>query len=107
MPSVPLKASGADCFAPPCEPEAPPHRVVGCAWEERGVDDQDYKVDAAKCQLQKEITLWFKDEDPVSIHTLVFAAYEVSHSVSKKRDPNRRDLLFDTLWIKDECRSDR
>jgi hypothetical protein len=40
-------------------------------------------VDAAKCQLQKEITLWFKDEDPVLIHTLVFAAYEVSHSVSK------------------------
>ena len=65
------------------------------------------KVDAAKCQLQKEITLWFKDEDPVSIHTLVFVAYEVSHSVSKKRDPNRRDLLFDTLWIKDECRSNR
>jgi hypothetical protein len=64
------------------------------------------KVDAAKRQLQSAITLWFKDEDPVSVHTLVFAAYEVFHSVSKKRNPNRRDLLFDTLWIKDEYRKD-
>ena len=55
---------------------------------------------------QGGITLWFKDEDPVSVHTLVFAAYEVFHSVSKKRNPNRRDLLFDTLWIKDEYRKD-
>ena len=64
------------------------------------------KVEAARRQLQTAITLWFTDGDPVSVHTLVFAAYEVFHSVSKSRNPNRRDLLFDTLLIKEEYRSD-
>jgi hypothetical protein len=64
------------------------------------------KLDAAKRQLETAITLWFNDGDPVCIHTLAFAAYEIIHAVSKKRDPNRRDLLFDTLIIKDEYRGE-
>jgi hypothetical protein len=64
------------------------------------------KLDAAKRQLETAITLWFNDGDPVSVHALAFAAYEVIHAVSKKRDPNRRDLLFDTLIIKDEYRGE-
>lgn len=62
------------------------------------------KIDAARRQLRTAITLWFADGDPVSVHTLVFAAYDVFHTISKKRDPNRRDLLFDTDLIKDEYR---
>ncbi len=62
------------------------------------------KVEAAKRQLRTAISLWFNDGDPVAVHALAFAAYEVMHSVSEKRDPYRRDLLFDTLWIKDEYR---
>jgi hypothetical protein len=64
------------------------------------------KVDAARRQLRTAITLWFTDGDPVAVHTLAFAAYEILHTVSKKRDPYRRDLLFDTDWIKDEHLSD-
>jgi hypothetical protein len=60
------------------------------------------KLDAARRQLETAIILWFTDGDPVAIHTLAFAAYEIIHVVSKKRDPNRRDLLFDPLVIKDE-----
>jgi hypothetical protein len=60
------------------------------------------KLDAARRQLQTAITLWFDDGDPVSVHTLAFAAYEIIHIISKKRDPHRRDLLLDTLVIKDE-----
>src|SRR5262249_9191903 len=41
-----------------------------------------------------------------SVHTLAVAAYEIVHAVSKKRDPNRRDLLLDTDFIKDEFRSE-
>jgi hypothetical protein len=63
------------------------------------------KLDAATRQLRTAITLWFNEGDPVSIHALAFAAYEVIHAVSKKRNPYRRDLLFDSLVIKDEYRS--
>jgi hypothetical protein len=64
------------------------------------------KFDAARRQLRTAITLWFTDGDPVSVHTLAFAAYEIIHAISEKRDPCRRDLLFDTLIIKDEYRRD-
>src|SRR5258708_3951444 len=64
------------------------------------------KFEAARRQLRTAISLWFSSGDPVAIHTLAFAAYEVIHAVSEKRDPNRRDLLFDTALIKDEHRRD-
>jgi hypothetical protein len=62
------------------------------------------KVDAARRQLRTAITLRFNSGDPVAIHTLAFAAYEILHYVSEKRDPFRRDLIFDTLWVKDAYR---
>jgi hypothetical protein len=62
------------------------------------------KLDAARRQLRTAITLWFNGGDPVAIHALAFAAYEVIHTISKKRNPYRRDLLFDSLLIKDEYR---
>jgi hypothetical protein len=64
------------------------------------------KLDSARRQLRTAITLWFTDGDPVSIHTLIVAAYEIFHTVSKQRDPYRRDLLFDSDYIKDEYRRD-
>jgi hypothetical protein len=54
------------------------------------------KLDAARRQLRTAITLWFNGGDPVSIHTLACAAYEIVHTVSKVRDPNRPGLLFDS-----------
>jgi len=69
------------------------------------IDDSDTikvsKLDAARRQLKTAIVLWFEDGDPVSIHTLAFAAYEIVHVVSKKRN-RQRDLLFDSRLIKDE-----
>ncbi len=64
------------------------------------------KLDAARRQLETAISLWFNDGDPVSTLTLAYAAYEVIHVISKKRDPNRRDLLFDSAIIKDDKRND-
>jgi hypothetical protein len=64
------------------------------------------KLDAAQRQLRTAITLWFTNGDPVSTHALAFAAYEVLHTVSKKRNKYRHDLLFDSDFIKDEYRSD-
>jgi hypothetical protein len=64
------------------------------------------KLDAACRQLRTAITLWFTDGDPVSVHALTFAAYEVVHTVSKKRHRYRRDLLFDSALIKEEYRAD-
>jgi hypothetical protein len=37
------------------------------------------KFDAARRQLNTAITLWFADGDPVAIHTLAYAAYEIIH----------------------------
>jgi hypothetical protein len=63
------------------------------------------KLDAARRHLSTAIRLWFADGDPVSIHTLSYAAYEVVHVLSRKA--NRTDkLLFDNDYIKDEFRSD-
>lgn len=62
------------------------------------------KLDAARRQLRTAITLWFNGDDPVSVYTLAFAAYEIFHMVSVKRDPHRRELFFDTSIIKDEYR---
>jgi hypothetical protein len=62
------------------------------------------KLDAGQRQLRTAITLWFNDGDEVSIHALAFAAYEVMHAVSKRLNPLRRELIFDSLVIKDEYR---
>jgi hypothetical protein len=63
------------------------------------------KLDAARRQLRTAIRLWFNDGDPVAIHTLAFAAYEIIHVVSKKHN-RTRPLIFDTPMIKDQYRSD-
>jgi hypothetical protein len=64
------------------------------------------KLDAAQRQLRTAISLWFQDGDPVPVHALAFAAYEVFHFVSGHRDPHRRDLLFDSIYIKEERRKE-
>jgi hypothetical protein len=64
------------------------------------------KLEAARRQLRTAITLWFTGGDSVAIHSLAFAAYEILHAISEKRDPNRMDLIFDSAWIKDEHRRD-
>jgi hypothetical protein len=43
------------------------------------------KLDAAKRQLETVIRLYFSDGDPVSIHTLTAAAYNVLRDVTKQK----------------------
>ncbi len=43
------------------------------------------KLDAAKRQLETAIRLYFRDEDPVSIHTLACAAYNVIRDVNREQ----------------------
>jgi hypothetical protein len=43
------------------------------------------KLDAARRQLETAITLWFHDSDPVSIHTLASAAYQILYDINSKR----------------------
>jgi hypothetical protein len=64
------------------------------------------KLEAAQRQLKTAITLWFVGGDAVSIHTLAYAAYEIIHAVSKRLNPERRLLLFDTKVVKEEYRSE-
>jgi hypothetical protein len=64
------------------------------------------KLEAARRQLDTALQLWFDDGEPISIHVLAFSAYDVIHAVSKKRNPNRANLLFDSAMIKDEFRGE-
>jgi hypothetical protein len=63
------------------------------------------KLDAARHQLATAVDLWFHDADPISIHTLAFAAYEIVHVLSKKQK-RPHGLLFDSDLIKDEFRKE-
>jgi len=54
------------------------------------------KLDAAKRQLETVIRLYFFDGDPVSIHTLTSAAYNVIRDVNVKRGG-------DPMWVKDKA----
>jgi hypothetical protein len=61
-------------------------------------------LDAARRQLHTAITLWFTNGDPVSIHTLAAAAYQIVHTSTKKRTPDRRALQLDCPLLTDERR---
>jgi len=63
------------------------------------------KLEAARRQLNTALELWFDDGDPVAIHTLAYAAYEIIHVLSKKNG-RLRALVFDSDIIKDEFRSE-
>jgi len=46
--------------------------------------------------------LWFQESEPVSIHTLASAAFQIIHDLNAKN--KGEPLLFDTDWIKNEYR---
>jgi hypothetical protein len=54
------------------------------------------KLDAARRQLETALVLWIHDGDPVSIHTLVYAAYQVIHDLNRhaKGPPLMLDMPF-------------
>lgn len=62
------------------------------------------KLDAARRQLKTAIELWANDGDPVSIHSLAFAAHQIIH------DLNRRNggptLLLDEPSIRPEKKNE-
>ena len=60
------------------------------------------KVDAARRQLDTAITLWFRKADPISIHTLACSSYQIIHDINRHK--KGRDLLYDTLIVKEEFR---
>jgi len=64
------------------------------------------KLEAARRQLGTAVSLWFAEGDPVSTHVLAYAAYEIIHVVSKKKNRNREGLLFDSPYIRDDKRSE-
>lgn len=63
------------------------------------------KMDAARRQLDMAIEMWFYDKDPISVHTLAAAAYQVIHDINQKKGGGA-DLLYDSLVIKDEYRKE-
>jgi len=62
------------------------------------------KIDAARRQLRAAIILWFDEGDPVATHTILAAAHEILHRIYRNRGFS--DLIFDSLIVKDEYRSE-
>jgi hypothetical protein len=62
------------------------------------------KREVACRQLNTAISLWFNDGDAVSIHILACSAYQIVHDIN--RNQGGRDLLYDSLIIKDEYRQE-
>jgi hypothetical protein len=60
------------------------------------------RVAAARSQLREAIRLWFIDGDIPSMHSLACGAHQVIADINTSR--GGRDLLYDTLVIKDEYR---
>jgi hypothetical protein len=60
------------------------------------------KLDAACRQLDTAIELWFRESDPVSIHTLACSAHQIIHDTIHHR--GGQDPLFDSPYIKKESR---
>lgn len=50
------------------------------------------KLDAARRQVNCAIKLWMNDDDPVSIHTLAFAAFEIVNDLNAKK--GNRDVTL-------------
>ena len=60
------------------------------------------KLEAACRLLNTAIALWFNDGDAVSIHTLACSAHQIVHDINYLK--GGRDLIYDSLIIKDEYR---
>ena len=63
------------------------------------------KIDAARRQLRMAIDLWFADGDPVPIHTLACAAYQIVHDLHERQKKPRPPMLLDVECIKDEYKN--
>lgn len=59
------------------------------------------KVEAARRQLDTAIRLWFRGEDPVSVHTLACSAYQILNDICQSEE-----LLYNSLLIKDDSRKE-
>lgn len=62
------------------------------------------KLQAARRQLREAIRLWFTAGDPVAVHCLVGSSHQIIHDLNSQK--GGRDLLYDTLVIKDEFRKE-
>lgn len=62
------------------------------------------KMDAANRQVRAAIRMWFAEEDPVAIHTIVAASHELIHNLFRHRGLS--GLLFDSPVLKEEYRSE-
>jgi hypothetical protein len=62
------------------------------------------KMDAVHRQINAAIRMWFANEDPVAIHTVVAAAHELLHTLFKRA--GFKGMLFDSPAIKDKSRAE-
>jgi hypothetical protein len=62
------------------------------------------KIAAARRQLREAIKMWFYDGDVISMHSLACSAHQIIHDINRKK--GGRDLIYDSLLVKDEYRKE-
>ena len=62
------------------------------------------KLEAASRLISTAIELWFGEAEPVSIHLLACSSYQIVHDINHSR--GGRDLIYDSLVIRDEYRKE-
>ena len=62
------------------------------------------KMEAARNELREAIRLWFADGDLASMHLLACSAHQVIADINAAR--GGRDLIYDSLIIKEEGRTE-
>jgi hypothetical protein len=62
------------------------------------------KTEAARRQLETAVLLYFNDKDPVSIHTLTWAAHEIISRLNQKR--GGAPLMLDGRMVKEEFKEE-
>ena len=62
------------------------------------------KLDAARRQLDTAVRLYFSEADPVSIHTLAAASYQLIVDVNKACGGGASPMLVDSQYVKPEMR---
>ncbi len=55
------------------------------------------KIEAARRQINAAVRIFFRNEDPVAIHTLAMAAFRVLQDLAAKRDDSYMNTLVKTM----------
>jgi len=74
--------------------------------DEDDIDFQVSKLDAARRQMETAIRLYFSEADPVSIHTLTSAAYELLSDINRAKGGSPMLKEQAPTWVRPDAKDE-